>query len=449
MSSFKDYHLKKELLESIKAIGFESPTEVQKQVIPRAMKKESLIVQSATGSGKTHAFLIPIIQNLDPTLQEVQNVIISPTRELAMQLYDVFMELISHLGYEVNVQKVIGGGNREAEIKRFEKSQPQIVIGTLGRLNDLVVNTNVLKIHNAKTVVIDEADMIFEEKELAEVDKIIGKVQGNPQFLIFSATLPKGLRSFLKKYLENAQTIALEEKNLTAATIEHIMLQCKAKDKRNVLLDLLKIINPYLALIFVNTKEGVDELSMYLAKEGYRVGKLHGAMDDRSRKQMIKRIQNLEFQYVVASDIAARGIDIEGVSHVINFDLPKDVEFFIHRTGRTARNSQTGISYSLYAYEDDEYIKALQKKGLICKFYQIKDGTLIESTFKKRVRKLSKNEEIEQHIHQKTPMPKKVKPGYKKKRNEKIKKEIKKAKKERISEIYRRRAKERKEEQDN
>ena len=188
---------------------------------------------------------------------------------------------------------------------------------------------------------------------------------------------------------------------------------------------------------------------MYLAKEGYRVGKLHGAMDDRSRKQMIKRIQNLEFQYVVASDIAARGIDIEGVSHVINFDLPKDVEFFIHRTGRTARHSQTGISYSLYAYEDDEYIKALQKKGLICKFYQIKDGTLIESTFKKRVRKLSKNEEIEQHIHQKTPMPKKVKPGYKKKRNEKIKKEIKKAKKERISEIYRRRAKERKEEQDN
>lgn len=449
MSSFKDYHLKKELLESIKAIGFESPTEVQKQVIPRAMKKESLIVQSATGSGKTHAFLIPIIQNLDPTLQEVQNVIISPTRELAMQLYDVFMELISHLGYEVKVQKVIGGGNREAEIKRFEKSQPQIVIGTLGRLNDLVVNTNVLKIHNAKTVVIDEVDMIFEEKELVEVDKIIGKVQGNPQFLIFSATLPKGLRSFLKKYLENAQTIALEEKNLTAATIEHIMLQCKAKDKRNVLLDLLKIINPYLALIFVNTKEGVDELSMYLAKEGYRVGKLHGAMDDRSRKQMIKRIQNLEFQYVVASDIAARGIDIEGVSHVINFDLPKDVEFFIHRTGRTARNSQTGISYSLYAYEDDEYIKALQKKGLICKFYQIKDGTLIESTFKKRVRKLSKNEEIEQHIHQKTPMPKKVKPGYKKKRNEKIKKEIKKAKKERISEIYRRRAKERKEEQDN
>lgn len=444
MSSFKDYHLKKELLEAIKGIGFIAPTEIQKLVIPRALKKESLMVQSATGSGKTHSFLIPIIENINKDLNEVQAVIISPTRELAMQLYDVFCILISKLTYNITVSKIIGGGNRENEIKRFEKMQPQIVIGTLGRLNDLVIETNILKIHNAKTIVIDEADMIFEEKELTEVDKIVGKIQGKPQFLIFSATIPKGLRTFLGKYLENIDTICLEEKNLTANKIDHIMLQCKAKDKKAVLIDLLKVINPYLCLIFVNTKEGVETLTMELAKEGYRVGKLHGAMDDRSRKQMIKRIHDLEFKYVVASDIAARGIDITGVSHVINFDLPKEIEFFVHRTGRTARNDTTGTSYSLYAYEDDDYIKKLQAKGLVAKFYQIKNGELVETKFYKKERRLSVSEQIEQNVHHKIPVPKKVKPGYRKKRNEKIQKEIKKAKKERISEIYRKRAKENK-----
>lgn len=442
MSSFKDFHLRKELDKALKAIGFSSPTPIQKLVLPRAIKKESLMVQSATGSGKTHSFLIPILQNIDVNKKEVQVVIISPTRELATQLYDVLLEMVSTYENPLSVAKVIGGGNREAEIKRFEKSQPQIVIGTLGRLNDLVIDTNVLKIHNAKAVVIDEADMIFEEKELVEVDKIMGKVQGTPQFLIFSATIPKGLRKFLFKYLEGVDTIALEEKNFTAVNIEHRMIQCKAKDKKTVLYELLKNINPYLALIFVNTKEGVDELAMELAKNGYRVGKLHGDMDDRSRKQMIKRIHDLEFKFVVASDIAARGIDIVGVSHVINFDLPKEVEFYIHRTGRTGRFDQTGIAYSLYAYEDDEYIKNLQAKGLKPRFFQIKDSEMVETTFKKRQVRKSAVQLIEEEFHTKIPVPKKVKPGYKKKRKELIEKKIRKAKRDRIKEIYRKRAKE-------
>ena len=175
MSSFKDYHLKKELLEALNKINFVSPTPIQKLVIPRAIKGESLMVQSATGSGKTHAFLVPILQKLDVSKNEVQVIIISPTRELASQLFNVVTDLTSKFPYEVAVSKVIGGGSRDTEIKKFEKNQPQIVIGTIGRLNDLVINANVLKIHNAATVVIDEADMIFEEKELVEVDKLIGK----------------------------------------------------------------------------------------------------------------------------------------------------------------------------------------------------------------------------------------------------------------------------------
>lgn len=441
MSQFKDYNFKTYLNIALTKIGFSSPTEVQRKVIPLARSGESLMVESATGSGKTHSFLLPILEKLNEDERYTQAVIISPTRELAMQLYNVCLELVKHSDKEIVVARAIGGENRETEIKKYEKSQPHIVIGTIGRLVDLVINTNVLKIHEANTIVIDEADMIFEEKELLEVDKIMGKVQGKPQFLIFSATIPKGLRHFLNKYLENVKTISIEEKNLTTKNISHYMLQCKAKNKENVLLELLEIINPFLAIIFVNNKDSVEKVAMMLAENGYRVGKLHGAMEDRARKQMIKRIDSLEFQYVVASDIAARGIDIEGVSHVINFDLPNDIEFYIHRTGRTARHNKTGYAYSLYAYQDDAYVKTLQEKGLKPIFVKLTDGEIKETKFfVKKEQGFVKT--IEQEVHSKVKMPKKVKPGYKKKRMEEIKKQIRKAKKEHISEIYRKRAKE-------
>lgn len=440
MFEFKKYNLKQYINDGLKNIGFENPTKIQDLVIPRAIQQESLIVESATGSGKTHAFLIPVLQNLDENVDEVQSIIISPTRELASQLFDVLVKLLE-FNPDIRVARVIGGSDRETEIKRFEKSQPHIIVGTIGRISDLAINSNVLKVHTAKSIVIDEADMIFDQKELVEVDKLIGKIQGKPQFLIFSATIPKGLRSFLNKYLTNIKTIAIKETNLTHENICHIMIPCKAKDKYIILKELLNTINPYLAIIFANTKENVDELAMKLANDGLRVGKLHGAMEDRIRKQMIRRIHALEFQYIVASDIAARGIDIQGVSHVINFDLPNDIEFYIHRTGRTARFDNTGNAYSLYSYEDDEYIKNLQSKGLKTKVLKIVDGEFVDAKILRKNAEKSKMVMLEEEVHKKIPVPKKVKPGYKKKRKELIEKTIKKAKKERISEIYRNKAK--------
>ena len=439
MKKFSEYRFKTYINQALEKIGFYEATPIQELTIDRALKKESLVVESATGSGKTHAFLLPVFQKLDESNQNVQAVIISPTRELASQLYEVAMEIASCSEQEIFIMKAIGGNDREKEINRLQKNQPHIVIGTIGRIVDLAINSNVLKIHNAEMIVIDEADMVFSHKELLEVDKIMGKIQGEPQFLIFSATIPKGLRQFLNKYLENVQAITIEETNLTTGNIEHYMLQCKAKKKDEVLLQLLEIINPYLAIIFVNTKEEVERLSMYLAEKGFKVGKMHGSMEDRSRKQMLKRINNLEFKYVVASDIVDRGIDIEGVSHVINYDLPKDIEFYIHRTGRTARFTNTGVAYSLYAYEDDSYIKLLQSKGLKPKFVKITNGSLVEVKFFVK-KELTVSQQIENKVHRETPLPKKVKPGYKKKRNEQIKKKIKQEKRARISEMYRKKA---------
>ena len=443
MSKFKDYHLKEYLNTALKSIGFTDTTKVQKEVIPLAMSGESLMVESATGSGKTHSFMLPIFQNINVHDKTCQAVIISPTRELAEQLYNVACQIAKHSNPEISVAKVIGGIDRDTELKRYERLEPQVVVGTIGRIHDLVIESNVLKIHNAKTIVIDEADMIFEEKEIVEVDHIMGKIQDMPQFLIFSATISKGLRAFLNKYLQNIETIVLEEKNLTKTNIEHLMLQCKAKQKEHVLLDLLTIINPYLCIIFVNTKDKVESLALMLAGNGYKVGKIHGDMDDRDRKQMLRRIKNLDFKYVVASDIAARGIDIEGVSHVVNFDLPIDTEFYIHRTGRTARFNNTGTAISLYAYDDDAYVTGLREKGLVVKFVKIANGELVQTKLVKRQSR-SFVREIEERVHQQVRMPKKVKPGYKKKRKAEIEKKIKKAKREYISEIYKRKAKEKK-----
>lgn len=356
-------------------------------------------------------------------------------------MFLVASQIASHSPDEIKIAKAFGGNDRENDIKRFTNSTPQILIGTIGRIHDLVVDANVLKIHNAKMVVIDEADMIFSEEELIEVDHIMGKFIQTPAFLVFSATMPKGLRSFLSKYLQNIETIVLEEKNLTHKNISHLMLQCKARNKKEVLLELLPIINPYLCIIFVNKKEDCDSLAMYLAENGYKIGKLHGDMGDRERKQMIRRIRELEFKYVVATDIAARGIDIEGVSHVINFDLPNDIEFYIHRTGRTARANNLGVSISLYAYEDDEYVKTLRNKGLIVDFVKIDKGELVKTKLERKVHQKSIMKEIEEKAHQTTKMPKKVKPGYKKKRKLEIEKKIKDAKKAHIKDIYKTRAK--------
>lgn len=437
--NFSDYNFKTYLQSALKRLSFEKPTLVQEKVIPQALKGNSLVVESATGTGKTHAFLLPVFQNIDENNKNVQTVILSPTRELASQLYNVAKNLVGD-NKEIDIRLVIGGQNRESEIKYLSQCQPQVVIGTLGRVADLAIKANVLKIYQAKTLVVDEADMVFDEKDLVEVDKVISLIQNKPQFLVFSATMPKELRIFINKYLSGVDEIIIEEKNLTKVTIEHIMIPCKARAKEEVLLDLLQTITPYMAIIFSNTKEKVDKISLFLANNKYKVAKIHGDLDERERKQTLKRIHDLKYQYIVASDIASRGIDIEGITDIINFDLPKDIEFYIHRSGRTARYQATGRVFSLYTYETESYVDELKKKGLNPTFMKIVDHELVPTKLPKS-RNISVVQEAETALHQKYKLPKKVKPGYKKKRMEKINKELRKVKRSRIEEIYRRKNK--------
>ncbi len=434
---FTDLKFKPFIQESLDELGFVETTPVQELVFKQLKSNTNIIVQSATGSGKTHAFLLPIFDRIDINSKTVQTVIIAPTRELATQLFNVASQ-IAKFG-DIDVRLYIGGSSRENEIRRLNLSQPQIVIGTIGRIYDLAVQANALKIYSAKDLVIDEADMVFEEKAIVEVDKVLSIIVGNPKFWLFSATLTKGLRQFINKYLSGTDEIIIEEKELTKSSIEHCFIPCKAKQKEDVLLNLIEMINPYLLLIFVNTKEKVIELSKFLANNDIKVATLHGDLDDRTRRQTLKRIQDMQYRYIVASDIASRGIDIQGVSHVINFDLPKDTEFYIHRTGRTARYDQTGIAFALYDYDDEHYVEFLRKKGLNVKFKKIVNGELVPTKLEKAIG-TQKLKEKTDAVHAKHPLPKKVKPGYKKKRMEVIKKEIKKIERERIEEIYRKKS---------
>ena len=282
--------------------------------------------------------------------------------------------------------------------------------------------------------------MVFETAEFEEIDYLFARFE-NPQILAFSATISESMMHFLDKYLSKSEVVDLVGKKNLKEEIEHIFIPTKNRNKDNLLFELLQTFHPYLALIFANTKTKVDEIADFLVSKGLKVAKITGDLEPRERKQILKRIKDGQYQYVVASDLASRGLDVVGVSHVINYELPNDIEFFIHRIGRTARYDLTGVSISFYDYEDDNYLKKLEQKGIHSVYKNLKNNELVvtrERNSKKKTRKLSPAEKL---LHNKIPVGKKVKPGYKKKRKELINKESRKIRRSQIQEIYKRKAK--------
>ncbi len=421
--------MKKYVKKSIEDLGFTEFTEVQKLVIPKGLRGSDIIGCSQTGTGKTHAFLIPIFENLDLDNHDVQVVITAPTRELAQQIYNNAVFIAKRSDTFIDVRKYTGGSNRDKEIERLKKSQPMIIIGTPGKIKDLAINENVLNVYKAKVFVIDEADMALEIGFLEDIDLIAGLMSDDLQMMVFSATIPEKIRPFLRKYMNNPEEIFIKPKELSSLNIEHIFVPVKSRDNQAVLLDLLKTINPFIGIIFCNKKETVDQVVSFLFTNGYKVAKLHGGISPRERKQVMARINKAEFQYIVASDIASRGIDIDGVSHIINYELPTEMEFYIHRTGRTGRASYTGQAISFYSPGDGQYLDFLENKGIKIVYKDIKNNMLVD----RRVR----NERTKRkqggipgdgdalNVKRRNV---KVKPGYKKK----YKAELMKAKKKEL-----------------
>ncbi|KRL84244.1 DEAD/DEAH box helicase [Ligilactobacillus apodemi] len=414
--TFKDFNFKPFIDEALTQIDFKTPTPVQERLIPVIKKGKSVVGQSQTGSGKTHTFLLPIFNAIDPANHEVQAVITTPSRELAYQIYAAAKQIAKCSPEEILVQNFVGGTDKMRQIEKLKHRQPQIVIGTPGRILDLM-RSNALDVHNAHYLVVDEADMTLDLGFLKETDAIASALPKDLQMLVFSATIPQKLKPFLQKYMSNPVVEVVENKTVISPTIANWLLSTKGRDKNQLIYQLLTLGEPYLALVFANTKERADELTNYLRAQGLKVAKIHGGVQPRERKRLMREIQNLEYQYVVATDLAARGIDIEGVSHVINDDLPEDLEFFVHRVGRTGRNNLKGIAITLYAPNEEKEIEELEQMGVHFEPKALKNGEIVDSydrnrRQKRRTRSASLDPKM---IGMVKKAKKKRKPGYKNK----------------------------------
>ena len=294
---------------------------------------------------------------------------------------------------------------------------PQIVIGTLGKIKDLAIDENVLKIYKAKYFICDEADMTFSQDNFDTFNEV-SHVLNDAKFMFFSATFSDYNLQAIKKYIPNVTYINIEEEN---KNIKHIWIPLKHKERYDCLKDLLNTFSPYFCMIFCNKKEEVIDLAAEMSADGYFVGVLYGDLSARERKKVLADCNKLKYQYLVCSDLAARGIDIAGVSHIINYTLPYDFEFYVHRAGRTGRMFNDGIVYSFYTDLDDKYLDNLAKKNIKPEYFEIKNKELVE--YKGRNTRALRQKPVSDYKKQAAkyvPLPKKVKPGYKKKRELKI-----------------------------
>lgn len=441
MSHYRDYMFTQRTKNFINLEGFEEPTPIQQAIIPLACKGKDVIGISATGSGKTHAFLIPILEKIDTSKETIQAVITAPTRELAIQLFNR-CENMQKADPKLNL-KLITGGMEKSKMNESLKQQPHIVVGTPGRIKDLFLNEQTLRVDTAEILVIDEADMTLEFGFLEDVDEIAGRMKKTLQMMSFSATMPMALKMFLKKYMHQPQTISIDDAKNFHPQIEHVLVPCTPLSYEQKLMEILPAFSPYVCLIFANTRELAASVAEMMRDKGYPLVELHGDLSSRERVKAMKELESLDKPYIVATDIAARGIDIDGVSHVVSLGFPMELDYYIHRSGRTGRAGKTGICYALYQKQDDPMIRSLEKKGIHFEHRNYKNETWsdLSALHKKKVKK---DDPLEKEISKIVNKKKKaVKPGYKVKRKQEVEKLKRKAKRSMIHDDIQRQKKER------
>jgi len=414
-NNFNQFSFTPVMMKVVEQLNFRKPTEIQSKVIPSILNGESVIGQSRTGSGKTHAFLLPLMNQINAEHREVQIVITAPTRELATQLYDEVKKIIQYAGKEEKwfAKLLIGGTDKQKMMEKL-KTPPQIVVGTPGRILDMV-KEEALSIYSASAFVVDEADLMLDLGFINEVDQLLIRAKQDIQIVVFSATIPVRLQHFLKKYLENPKYVKIDD-HFSPETMEHRLIALKHRNVSDIIMEISEAIHPYLAIIFANGKKQADELAQTLIQKGLNVGVIHGGLTPRERKRVLKDIQHLKYQYIVATDLAARGIDIKGVSHVINAEMPKEEEFYIHRVGRTARAGMEGTAISIYKDEDLKLISKLEEKGLTFSYVELKNGEWKDAKpWNERNLRTKKTTNLDKEAWKQVRKSKKVKPGYKKK----------------------------------
>ena len=388
MQSFYEYNLSDNLNKSLKALGFKNPTEIQSKTIPIALKRHDILASAETGSGKTAAYLIPLIHHIS-TLGNISGLILTPTRELAQQVTDVSKSLV---GYKSKIETalIVGGASMNNQLRQLKK-RPKIIVGTPGRINDhLEKRTLNLKYFNF--FVLDEADRMLDMGFEDQVEKIIRFLPSKRQTLLFSATLPKEIIKLSSKYLNNPKRADVKENNVIKTQIKQKILNTKTELKYNQLVDEIALRKGSI-LIFVRTKYSTEKLKKRLMKDTVKSSALHGDLRQNKRSRILKDFRDDKFRILIATDIASRGLDVPHIEHVINYDLPQVPEDFIHRIGRTARAGSVGEAVSFITPNDKRMWKSIENLMEELKNpEQVPDNKkVVQKEFKKRNRNRKRN----------------------------------------------------------
>ncbi|MBL3531108.1 DEAD/DEAH box helicase [Companilactobacillus zhachilii] len=353
---FKELDLDPRLLSAVDEAGFEETTPIQAQTIPLVMSGDDVIGQAQTGTGKTAAFGLPLLNAVDTQSSDIQALIISPTRELAIQTQEELYRLGSKK--KVKVQSVYGGSDIRRQIRAL-KSHPQIIVGTPGRMLDHI-NRHTLKLHNVKTVVLDEADEMLDMGFVEDIENILSNVPNKHQTLLFSATMPKPIMKIADKFMTEPKVVKIKSKELTADKIEQYFVKAKEFEKFDLMTRIFDVQAPELALIFGRTKRRVDELTRGLQARGYNAEGIHGDLSQDKRTSVLRKFKAGKLDFLVATDVAARGLDISGVSHVYNYDIPQDPDSYVHRIGRTGRAGHSGVSVTFVTPNEMGYLRTIE-----------------------------------------------------------------------------------------
>ncbi|SDI51517.1 DEAD/DEAH box helicase [Paenibacillus naphthalenovorans] len=346
-----------ELAKSLQKHGLTEPTPIQREAIPTALTGKDIIAQAQTGTGKTLAFVLPILETIDPGRPHVQALIVTPSRELAIQITEEVKRWSPLKG--VRVLSAYGGQDVERQIRKLEGSI-HIIVATPGRLLDHL-RRGTVQLHKLSILVLDEADQMLHMGFFPEVEEIISATPSRRQTLLFSATMPQRIRELAKAYMRQPVEIEVKAKRITLDEIEQVVIQTTDRGKFEALCKLIEEENPYLAMIFCRTKLRASKLNHELLERGYASDELHGDLTQAKREQVMKRFREAKIQLLVATDVAARGLDVEGITHVFNYDIPHEAESYIHRIGRTGRAGQRGKAITFAAPRDTTYLELIEK----------------------------------------------------------------------------------------
>jgi len=355
---FNELGLDEKVLKAIDDMGFEEPSHIQAEVIPSVLAGNDVIGQAQTGTGKTLAFGAPILSNMKRVEGKIGCIILAPTRELAIQVNDEIVRIAKHT--RTTLLPVYGGQPIDRQIKALRRGV-DIVVGTPGRVLDLI-RRRIMDLSNVSFLVLDEADEMLNMGFIEDIEEIIKSCNKERQTMLFSATMPEAIRRLSKKYMKpDTKYISIVKSTMTVSTVEQFYFETKQNNRFETLCRILDVDEPSIAIIFCKTKKGVDELVEAMQARGYNVEGMHGDMNQSQRLNTLRKFKEGNLEFLVATDVAARGIDVEDVTHVINYDLPQDTESYVHRIGRTGRAKKKGIAYTIVTAREYMALKQIEK----------------------------------------------------------------------------------------